>query len=142
MKNSYILPIWFCLITFISYSSNAQKKAPKAVQTSFEQKYPGENDPDWHTDKNGFYESHFKIKGKHYRADFRKNGQWVETERNIKKEDLPKAVKQVLNDKYKNVKIYEIEEVTHHSKGFFYDVELKINGKKKDIEFLKDGTIL
>ncbi|WP_010521499.1 hypothetical protein [Aquimarina agarivorans] len=40
------------------------------------------------------------------------------------------------------MKIYEIEKVNHYKKGQFYDVELKIDGKKKDIEFKADGSII
>ena len=129
--------------TFLtSCNSVAQDGVPSEVKATFKKMYPNENDPDWRVDKNGYYESHFKKKGIHYRADFDKSGKWIETENNIKKDELPKAVKKVLKEKYDDVKIYEIEEVSHHSKGKFYDVELKINGKKKDVEFNSSGKII
>ena len=141
--NYYQLLLPFCsLLILLSCNSVAQDKIPDAVKESFKEKYPGENDPDWRVDKNGYFESHFKKEKKHYRADFDSSGKWIETERNIEKKDLPKPIKQVLKAKYEDVKIYEIEEVTHHSKGKFYDVELKIDGHKKDIEFTEDGKII
>ena len=142
MKNPYpyILVSILFLLTYCSAIS--QNEVPVKVQENFEKKYPGENDPDWHIDKNGNFESHFKIDGEKYRADFSPNGNWIETENNIKKKELPKAIKRILNKKYKDVKIYEIEKVDHFSKGIFYDVELKIDGKKKDIEFKGDGSVI
>lgn len=97
--------------------------------------YPGENDPDWHLDKNGNYESNFKIDGIKYRADFAPNGKWIETENTLSKKELPHSIKELIEQKYKNHKIVEIERVEHHSKGLFYDVEFKKDGKKFDVEF-------
>lgn len=126
----------------IGCNVNSQNDVPKAVRENFKKMYPGENDPDWHIDKNGYFESKFKKKGIHYRADYKSDGTWVETEQNISKKDLPKAVRKKLEKDYDYKKIYEIEKVDHPTKGIFYDVEIKIDGKKKDIEFLEDGTVI
>ena len=131
-----------CLFFTISCNSIAQEKVPDAVKETFKEKYPGENDPDWHTDKNGYYESNFKKKDKHYRADFDTSGKWIETERSIKKKELPKAIKEKIKQDFDDYKIVEIEEVDHHAKGRFYDVEFKIDGKKQDVEFTKNGKII
>lgn len=127
---------------FIGCSNQAEFKVPKVVQKNFETMYPGEEDPNWQLDKNGNYEAKFKKGGIHYRADYTPKGMWVETEQNIKKKALPKAIKKRLKKDFEYEKIYEIEKVSHHQKGLFYDVELKIEGKKKDIEFLTDGTVI
>ncbi len=120
----------------------AHGQVPEEVQIAFKGKYPKENDPDWRKDKNGNFESHFKIDGEHYRADFTPDGKWVETENNIKKKELPKPIQNIIKRKYKDLKIVEIEQVEHHQKGFFYDVEFKIDGHKKDVEFNSEGVIL
>ena len=122
--------------------SEAKAQAPDAVKATFESKYPGENDPDWHLDKNGNYESNFKKKDKHYKADFTPEGQWIETERRIKKKELPETIQKILESEYEDFEIVEIEEVQHHSKGLFYDVELKKDGEKNDVEFKENGTII
>ncbi|MEB8328742.1 PepSY-like domain-containing protein [Flavobacteriaceae bacterium KMM 6897] len=129
-------------LMMISCQSKAQDQVPKEVKTAFQQKYPGENDPDWKKDKNENYESHFKIEGKHYRADFSPNGDWIETERSIDRDDLPEKVQERIKAEYGDFEIVEIEEVEHHSKGIFYDVEFKRNGEKKDVEFKADGQVL
>ncbi|MCK8481394.1 PepSY-like domain-containing protein [Psychroserpens algicola] len=131
------------LITFFlacQNSSNAQ--APDAVKKTFQKMYPGENDPDWHKDSNGNYESNFKIDGIKYRADYAPNGQWIETESSIDVKDLPKAIRDVIKSDYDSDDITEVEKVEHHSKGLFYDVEFKQKGKNKDIEFRANGEII
>jgi len=62
-----------------------------------------------------------------------------ETESNIKKKELPKAILKVLDTDFEDVKIVEIEKVDHATKGIFYDVEIKVDDKKKDLEFTKEG---
>lgn len=118
------------------------QEVPEAVKHNFESMYPGENDPNWHIDAHGYYEAHFKQKGIKYRADYTKDGSWYETETNIKKKELPKAIRKVIKKQFPDLKISEIEKVQHHSKGLFYDVEFKRKGKNKDVEFKEDGTIL
>ncbi len=118
------------------------QEVPQAVKDTFEKMYPGENDPDWHLDSHGYYEANFKKKGIKYRADYFKDGRWFETETNIKKKELPKAIRKVIEEKYSWYKIAEIEKVQHHTKGLFYDVEFKRKGKNKDVEFKEDGTII
>lgn len=124
-----------------SDDSKKQGNAPAAVQASFEKKYPGENDPDWHTDAHGYWESHFKIDGIKYRADFAADGTWRETEMSIDKDDLPEAVKKVIKEKYDDEKITEVEKVTSATQGDFYDVEFKKKGKNMDVMFRESGEI-
>jgi len=141
MKNILLL-LTFLSYSFICCTNQVKGQTPEAVKAAFQKKYPDENDPDWTVDKNGNFESKFKKNGEHYRADFSPEGKWIETERNIKKKDLPQAVQDRIKDDYDDIKIYEIEEVQHHSKGIFYDVEFKIDGKKKDVEINAAGIII
>ncbi|MFS4469752.1 PepSY-like domain-containing protein [Maribacter sp. 2210JD10-5] len=139
MKNTLRHLIIVFALVIVSCNSKTEGQVPEAVKKTFQSKYPGETDPDWRKDKNGNYESHFKKDGEHYRADFSPNGDWIETECNIKKKELPKAVKAALKASHGDVEIVEIEKVDHVTKGVFYDVEIKIDGEKQDIEFTKEG---
>lgn len=130
------------LVLCFGCSGTAKGQVPEAVKSAFKSKYPGENDPDWRKDKNGNYESHFKKDGEHYRADFSPSGSWIETESSIKKKDLPDSIMKVIKSDFDEDDIVEIEKVDHNQQGLFYDVEFKIDGKKKDVEFKKDGTII
>ncbi len=129
-----------CLLLISCFTFTGE--VPTSVKEAFAEKYPNENNPDWNFDKNGNFEAKFKEKGVHYRADFTPQGKWIETETNIKKQDLPKAIKKVLKEKYDGVKISEIEKVESSKKGVFYDVEFKIYGTKRDVEFNASGQII
>ncbi|APU69998.1 MAG: PepSY-like domain-containing protein [Christiangramia sp.] len=116
--------------------------APLAVQENFQKKYPGEDDPDWKQDDHDYWEAHFKKDGIKYRADFNADGSWVETENSIDKEELPEVVKQIIEEKYADREITEVEHVMNAKEGEFYDVEFKQKGKNMDVEFRKDGSII
>ncbi|MDG5491565.1 PepSY-like domain-containing protein [Psychroserpens sp. SPM9] len=139
-KHILLFTLFATFIIACQNTTNAQ--VPDAVKATFQKMYPGENDPDWHKDSNGNYESNFKIDGIKYRADYAPNGQWIETESSIDVKDLPKAIKEVIKSDYDSDDITEVEKVEHHSKGLFYDVEFKQKGKNKDIEFRANGEIL
>lgn len=118
------------------------KEVPQAVRETFQAKYPGEDDPDWHTDSHGYWESRFRIDGVRHRADFLPDGTWVETEVSIKKKELPEAILKVIKEAYSDERITEVEWVDSAAKGVFYDVEFKRKGKNKDVEFRASGEII
>ena len=132
---------FFIAILLFSLTGCAQK-TPDAVQSAFDKKYPQENSPEWEVDSNGNFEASFKKKGEKYRADFSPEGKWIETERSIKKKDLPEVIQDIIKNEYADEDLVEIEEVDHHSKGRFYDVEFKAKGKNMDVEFNAKGQVI
>ena len=141
MKTQFTIFFSILLLT-TACADQAKGQVPEAVKKAFQAKYPGENDPDWETDSNGFFESSFKIDGKHYRADFDKDGNWIETERSVELDDLPEPVREKIESEYDSSEITEIEEVEHPQKGLFFDIEFKRSGKNKDVELDKNGKVI
>ncbi|WP_299130642.1 PepSY-like domain-containing protein [uncultured Winogradskyella sp.] len=140
MKTKYIIILFLALLTNCNLAS--EKQTPEAVKKTFQSKYPGENDPDWHIDSHGNFEAHFKMNKTKYRADFSPKGNWIETETSIDYKDLPEAIKKVIEGNFDKDDITEVEKVISASKGTFYDVEFKRKGKNKDIEFRASGEIM
>ena len=134
--------VFLLVILLISCNNTVKGQVPKTVKTAFKNKYPSEKNPNWEKDSHGNFEAHFKKDGKKYRADFSPKGNWIETELSIKKENLPKAIKQVISSKFKDEDITEVEYVQSATKGTFYDVEFKQKGKNKDVEFRENGQII
>ena len=142
MKNKIMLVLFLGVFTLATCQEKNHKSAPDVVKKTFQKMYPGEDDPDWHIDANGNYESNFKIKGIHYRADYSPDGNWIETENSIDKKDLHKIIQKKIKKNYSEYEITEVERVEHHAKGIFYDVEFKQKGKNKDVEFNAEGEVL
>ncbi|MFC2175722.1 PepSY-like domain-containing protein [Bacteroidota bacterium] len=105
--------------------------------------YPAAKKEKWSKDRNGNSEAHFKMNGSKYRADFTPSGEWIETERSIKWDDLPPAVRHTIKKYADKDQVVELEEVHHHKKGWFYDVEIKKKKKgKRDLVIGIDGIII
>lgn len=136
------ITVLLSILCLFNCNSDDKIKIPKAVKKTFKAKYPNQTILSWEIDKNGDYEARFKEDGAKYRVDISPKGNWVETETNIELEDLPKAIQAVIEAKYSDEKLSEIEKVDSASKGQFYDVEFKRKGKNKDVEFREDGTII
>jgi hypothetical protein len=113
-----------------------------AAKASFKQQYPQATSVEWSEDANGYYEASFEQDGEKYRADYTKEGAWVETENSLKYKDLPKAVQEAIESDYDKDEITEIEQVDNAERGKFFDVEFKQKGKNMDVEIRENGQII
>lgn len=109
---------------------------------ALKEKYPKAKKIDWRTDRNDNFEAHFKMNGSHYRSDFTPAGKWIETERSIDWDELPPSVKHTIKEYADKKQIVELEEVHHHEKGWFYDVEIKKKKGKRDLVIAPDGQLM
>lgn len=124
-------------------AADEQGKSMQAAKAAFAAQYPQATAVKWNEDANGYYEASFEQEGEKYRADYTREGEWVETERSLKYDKLPKAVQSALAEAgYEQKDITEVEQVDHAERGKFYDVEYKQKGKNHDIEIREDGQII
>jgi len=142
-KNSLFILGLICALMCISlmadthelYLPSKYEKAKKTMSAL----YPKAKKVSWRVDDHGNHESHFKLNGEKYRADFHPEGQWIETEQSIKWSELPEAIQDKIKENFDRDDISEIEKVDHFKKGKFYDVEFKQKGKNLDIEYRSNG---
>lgn len=137
----FIFSLIFCILCLMACSGSSQNNTPEAVKKSFKEKYPSEK-VEWSKDTHGNHEAAFEKDGEKYRADFEPSGKWIETENSVKFDDLPKAVKETIKEKFDKDDVVEIELVDHHSKGQFYDIEFRQKGKNHDVEVSPQGRII
>ncbi len=129
----------FAITAFLAMAGSLLA-VPPAVEKRFAELYPDVEPKGWEVDINGNWEAGFTRDSVDYRADFTPEGVWVETESNLKVEELPDAVQRAIKLDFGNDEIAEIERVEHPEKGIFFDVELKRDGKNQDIEYDEDGN--
>lgn len=127
----------------VGRTGEEQKGKMQAAKAAFAQQYPQAGSVEWNEDANGYFEASFEQAGEKFRADYTRDGQWVETESSLKYEKLPKAVQSALKRAgYDKKDITEIEQVDNAERGKFYDVEFKKKGKNHDVEIREDGQII
>lgn len=138
MKN-----ILFVIVLMISATVVfAQKDVPQAVKTAFAQKFPNVKVEKWDKEKDGSFEAGFDIKGKDMSANFSATGEWLETETEITKSEIPQAVLTAFYAKFGQIKIKEACKIEFSSKPIQYELEYKKGVKIMEAMFDADGKLL
>ena len=129
------IALLFCLTSF------CQVKVPDAVKTAFNNKFPGASGLKWEKENKTELEANFKMNNADVSANFKLDGSWVETETTIAASELPSAVKNAVDAKYPGA-IYGITEKIEKPGKTLYEVNIKVNGKKKELELDPNGVIV
>lgn len=139
MKNLLVLLV---LASTIGFTACGQKyNVPAKVKSSFTQKFPEAKRVKWDKENDNEWEAEFKMKGKEYSANFDNNGNWKETEYEIKKTEIPDAVQISIAENFKDYKIKEAE-ISETTKGKFYEFELKKGEAEFEVAFSPKGELV
>jgi len=138
MKKVFVCPT---TLVFFSFTSFCQLKVPDAVKTAFNNKFPTASEVKWEKESKTELEANFKMNNADVSANFKFDGSWVETETTISSGELPSAVKNAVDAKYPGA-IYERTEKIEKPGKTLYEVNIKVNGKKKELEMDPNGVIV
>ncbi len=139
MKNLLVLLV---LASTIGFTACGQKyNVPAKVKSSFTQKFPEAKRVKWDKENDNEWEAEFKMKGKEYSANFDNNGNWKETEYEIKKYQIPEAVQSTLDKDFNGFKIEE-SEISETTDGKVYEFELEKGDKEIEVAISINGKII
>jgi len=113
---------------------------PDAVKKAFVKKFPTAIKVSWGVEGPKEWEADFTLEGNKISANFFEDGTWLETEREIKAVNLPKAVLVAVKSKYNGWKIAEADKTETSKHGTIYEVDLKKGMKSKSLAFKENGT--
>lgn len=125
-------------IVLICSSAFAQSP-PDAVKKAFAKKFPTATKVSWGVEGPKEWEADFTFEGSKISANFSEGGNWLETEREIKAANLPKAVLTAVKSKYSDWKIAEADKTESAKHGTIYEVDLKKGMKSKSLAFKENG---
>ncbi|MBU2019859.1 MAG: PepSY-like domain-containing protein [Bacteroidetes bacterium] len=137
MKKSLVT---LSIILGFTFVTSAQK-APSVVKEAFNLKFPGVSSIKWEMEEDSAWEAEFKKDGIEYSANFSSSGDWLETEYEIKKEEVSAAALKTISSEFGGYLITEIEMVEKPDfKG--YEV-LIVKGKQaKELVLDVNGQIM
>ncbi len=94
----------------------------------------------WDQEEENEWEAEFKMNGDEMSASFDNAGKWLETEKELKKNQLPAAVLKAVNAEYAG---YKMDEAAEIEKPDFKGYELGIEKGEEELEILvtADGRI-
>jgi uncharacterized membrane protein YkoI len=152
MKNQYLIAAALVTLPMVLGQANAGGKelskgqVPKAVIDAFEKAYPNAKSPEFETETfegRAVYEVEYKENGKEYEALYSADGILVQTEEEIDVKSLPEPVVQAINKAYPEANIKEAEKLMKPDGTLTgYEVEIKTEGKKIELELDVNGKIL
>jgi len=134
-------------VIIASASASAQKIAkenvPPSVAAAFKAKFSIAEKTTWEMDYDK-YEAEFTVGKGEFSATFDKDGKWLETETYLKPSDLPKAIKEMLSQKYGELSGYKIEEAVkaETEKETIYELDIKRGEIFYELAFDEKGQLL
>lgn len=136
------ITLLFTAIMFVSATSVCQVNVPDAVKTAFNNKFPNATQVKWEKENKKELEANFKMNDTDVSANFGLDGSWVETETTIPTSELPAAVSNTVNKKYPGAIYGKTEKIEKPGGVTKYEVNIKLNRKKIELELNPDGSIV
>lgn len=133
-------------LLFVLFASivNAQiRKIPAEVTDAFKTRYPHAEKVSWKDNLTNF-EAQFTLNGYQMNADFNSKGEWLNSERKIKFEELPGAVQDGFSkSKYADWEKNDVVELDKNGDALQYRVSVKKSSvQKKYLYFDTNGKLL
>lgn len=128
LKSTFML----VLLSLFTMNCNAQN-VPQSVKDAFKAKFPEAKEVEWGKESDTEYEAEFELGDVDYSANFDINGKWLETEKEIAKNDLPDGVLASLARDFWYADIHEVAEITSVD-GVLYEVEIGMGDEDGDEE--------
>lgn len=136
------------LITVLSIAFSMQSCAqkpesnnvPEKVQTAFNAKFPDAKKVEWEMENDSEWEAEFKWNGKEYSANFGTEGEWRETENEIKESEIPADIRAILDQNFSD---YEIEdpEIAEKPSGKSYEMEIEMGDEEFEVTIDAEGNL-
>jgi hypothetical protein len=141
MKNLMLITV---LLVAFSMQSCAQKSdskdVPEKVLSAFNAKFPDAKKVEWEMEKDTEWEAEFKWNGKEYSANFSTDGEWRETEYEIKETEIPSNIRAILDQNFSD---YEIEEpeVADTPSGKSYEMVVEVGEEEYEVTIDPKGNL-
>jgi len=143
MKN-IILAFVLCLAVNVVTLAQKIKMAnlPEPIKAAFKVKFPAATGVKWEKENDKEFEAEFKLGKVEHSAKFDATGNWIETETEIEKSDLPVSALEYIAKNYTGYHIDEAEKVEHSTKGNLFEVEVEKGESEMELIFDSTGKFL
>lgn len=121
-------------------ASCAQVDIPKKASEHFDSHFTNTSHVKWEQEGNEF-EVEFHMNGQEHSAKYSSQGEWMETEKELKVKELPEFIAEAIKAKYKDAEIEEAEWVITPD-GEFYELEVESNDQTFEVKISKDGQVI
>ncbi|MFZ0490123.1 MAG: PepSY-like domain-containing protein [Salegentibacter sp.] len=129
------------VLALFTLTACGQGQVPQEVKSTFNNKFPDATNVSWDNENSDEWEAEFKQNGTEYSASFSSEGEWMETENQIDKAQLPSEVAQGLQSKYPGASIEKAEKAERKD-GTVYEIEIESDGGEMEVIFDSQGNFV
>lgn len=137
MRKVTILLASMFAVTFANAQKASDKEIPTAVKNTLQKNYPNAKEIKWEKEKAN-YEAEFEVNETDYSVLIDASGNILETEVEIKIDELPANAKAYISKNYAGQKIKEAAKITDSKGVVTYEAEIK----GKDLIFDSNGNFI
>lgn len=127
-----LLSLWMTSCSKTHESSHV----PNAAIEAFNAKFPGAEKVEWEVEEEGVWEAEFVLGGSKYSSNFKEDGTWLETERQLSEDELPSDISSLLKQQFMDFEV-EGAELVETPEGKSYEID--IEKAEKLIEVIIDS---
>lgn len=141
MKNLTLIAVLAVAFTMQSCAQKSDSKnVPEKVLSAFNAKFPDAKKVDWEMENDTEWEAEFNWNGIEYSANFSIEGQWIETEYEIKESEIPLNIRAILDQNFSD---YEIEdpEIAETPSGKLYEMEIEAGEEEYEVTIDTEGNL-
>lgn len=125
-----------------SFAQDLRKsEVPSVVLNQFNSKFPKAFDVEWEKDGD-LYKVEFETKWNNdHDVWFNSEGKIIKQKEELSARDLPQAIKDYINQEYKNYKVDDVDKITENNR-IVYKVEVENRKREINLFFNEDGTLV
>lgn len=125
-----------------SVAQGSDKAPPPAAVAHFTKNHPNATKVRWELGRKNF-RAEFRIKDENHRAVYTPEGEWVRTEHDIPRSELPAAVKAAISTSaYRTWDIDDVEQHVTTEHPNLYKISLENDLKKADLHYTPEGKMV
>lgn len=114
---------------------------PDAVKSAFVQRFPDITKVRWEIEDAASWEAEFKLKNVAYSSVFSVQGEWLETEHEIGKSEIPAPIQVILDRDFMGFNLKEAE-MAEKPEGNFYELEVGKGEEEWELIFDSVGQLV
>ena len=128
------------LIIPVMMLSCKKDSTPEAVKAKFNEMYAGVEAVEWEVEGDSIYCAEFEFDGFEWEAEFKADGTWLETERDLEDGEMPEKALGYLAMFYPEKEAEYMLEKTPD--GDFYEAEMEIDSVEVEVYFDMEGKMV
>lgn len=141
MKNQFYLGMALLGLFFQACDSKgSDSEVPQAVKAAFEVRFPDAKNVDWDKENDQEWEAEFSWKAHDYSSNFSNSGEWKETETEIKPDEVPADIMDLLNNEFPEYELEYSERVESPS-GMAYEFGIEVGEDEYEVLIDSQGKI-